>query len=595
MKEAFCILTTMFALQAMILGSDDIFYGKFKLPNGKIANLLPPIRDQNQPKGCDASWAFAATTAMSIHFNIQNNGGFPETVLSPQSLINCTPASIPFKCNYGSNNSLKITDVFEVLKSKGVSDESCNHYHGDDTKECSDMNQCKDCHYSDDASRKLICKPIAYRAYKLAGYSLIKSSELDPKKKIDDLVSQISKEVAKGPLVCMFNHSEALFKYRTTASKSFVDDDKLQKAYTTYGALVGFGKFGISNDNQLVLQVSFSENIGHFGLVYLPIDSKINDFKILENCYTIQVGPNPKMISNGAFAGQGFSLMTDKGVKHIRTHAKISLNQGLIKLLPDNIPGEQISPLTGPADPIDWRNKDGVNYITYVKNQNIPAYCGSCWAQSTASVIAERLNIARGQKGDVFPKIHASVQAIINCKIGGSCTGGDPSMFFQLAQKWKVPSETCETYQAANPPDFDCKPDELCQSNTGTQHLTFNAYNGFRITNWGRLKGVQQMKTALQNGPIVCNFEVTDDFKAYKKIDGKLNIYNTDDEYVETNHAISIVGWGVEKDTQYWIVKNSWGREWGYDGFFYIKAGNNVLGIESACSWADVAFETYDR
>ena len=52
------------------------------------------------------------------------------------------------------------------------------------------------------------------------------------------------------------------------------------------------------------------------------------------------------------------------------------------------------------------------------------------------------------------------------------------------------------------------------------------------------------------------------------------------------NHAISIVGWGVDaKEGPYWVGRNSWGHYWGELGFFRIERGNNTLGVESRCVW----------
>ena len=42
-----------------------------------------------------------------------------------------------------------------------------------------------------------------------------------------------------------------------------------------------------------------------------------------------------------------------------------------------------------------WNNVDGTNYLTNLKNQHIPQYCGSCWAQAASSSLSDRIKIAR--------------------------------------------------------------------------------------------------------------------------------------------------------------------------------------------------------
>lgn len=46
-------------------------------------------------------------------------------------------------------------------------------------------------------------------------------------------------------------------------------------------------------------------------------------------------------------------------------------------------------------------------------------------------------------------------------------------------------------------------------------------------------------------------------------------------------HAIRILGWGVEKNTPYWLIANSWNSDWGDNGVFKILRGKDHCGIES--------------
>lgn len=46
-------------------------------------------------------------------------------------------------------------------------------------------------------------------------------------------------------------------------------------------------------------------------------------------------------------------------------------------------------------------------------------------------------------------------------------------------------------------------------------------------------------------------------------------------------HAVKIIGWGEENNVPYWLVANSWNSDWGENGYFRIKRGNNECMFES--------------
>ena len=48
----------------------------------------------------------------------------------------------------------------------------------------------------------------------------------------------------------------------------------------------------------------------------------------------------------------------------------------------------------------------------------------------------------------------------------------------------------------------------------------------------------------------------------------------------EMNHAVTVVGYGVEQDgTRYWLIKNSWGQSWGEGGYMKLQRGTGACGV----------------
>jgi len=86
------------------------------------------------------------------------------------------------------------------------------------------------------------------------------------------------------------------------------------------------------------------------------------------------------------------------------------------------------------------------------------------------------------------------------------------------------------------------------------------------------------MKEIYNRGPIACNVDAN---KILNYAGGIVT-----DEGDETDHTISVVGWGTDvAKGLYWIVRNSWGEYYGDQGYVYVKSG--AISMEDDfCTWA---------
>ena len=58
------------------------------------------------------------------------------------------------------------------------------------------------------------------------------------------------------------------------------------------------------------------------------------------------------------------------------------------------------------------------------------------------------------------------------------------------------------------------------------------------------------------------------------------------------DHGVLLVGYGTDKGTDYWLVKNSWGAGWGEKGYIRIlrdmsKTGPGTCGLQQAASYPE--------
>ncbi|HYH04755.1 MAG TPA: C1 family peptidase [Bacillota bacterium] len=204
--------------------------------------------------------------------------------------------------------------------------------------------------------------------------------------------------------------------------------------------------------------------------------------------------------------------------------------------------------LTALPSKFDWRDVDG---LTPVRNQG---NCGSCWAFSTLGALEANIKIKDNQSVDL------SEQYLISCnKNNWGCNGGWWA-FSMLTSGAAL--ESSFPYRAA---------DVACQTVSTPYKIEKWSYVGASSS----VPSVEAIKNAIyQYGPVTVAVYVDRYFQAYQS--GIFDRHASG----QPNHGVVLTGWDDSQGC--WIMRNSWGSNWGESGYMRIKYGTSSIGYAAA-------------
>lgn len=227
---------------------------------------------------------------------------------------------------------------------------------------------------------------------------------------------------------------------------------------------------------------------------------------------------------------------------------------------------KRTAPFVMPADKVastptsyDWRTKGAV---TAVKNQ---ADCGSCWAFSTTGNIEGQWFLA----GNTLTS--ASEQELVSCDTtNDGCEGG----LMDYAFEWLVNTRSGEIVTEASYPYVsgdDTVPSCKSDLSSLTVAATIDGHHDIASSE------SQMVAYLAANGPISIGVDAT----SWQTYSGGIL---TDCTSTEVDHGVLAVGYDTAYSTPYWIIKNSWGADWGEEGYIRVEYGTDQCLITDAPS-----------
>jgi cathepsin L len=269
---------------------------------------------------------------------------------------------------------------------------------------------------------------------------------------------------------------------------------------------------------------------------------------------------NFDFVSNWEAAGRGFEVEINK-FADLTNKEFVAIYTGLNITKTYKVVEEKAVQSRVQGDVINWVNKGAV---TGVKNQG---QCGSCWSFSTTGSVEGAHFLSTGKL------VSLSEQDLVDCSTAEGnegCNGGLMDSAFQyIINNHGIDTEASYPYRATGP--------NKCEFKAADVGATISSFHD--ITSGS--------ESALQAGVDKTPVSVAIDaghnsFQLYKSG----IYYEPACSTSQLDHGVLAVGYGSTGSDNYWVVKNSWGTDWGMAGYIQMsKDRNNNCGIATAASY----------